>query len=90
MASLRIEADREHCLGLFENSIGLVTALGPVLGYEACSRIARRALNEQRTVADIVLEEGLMTEARLSELLRLEALTRPSRIAMAAATSPKL
>ncbi|MGB7916860.1 MAG: lyase family protein, partial [Rhodomicrobium sp.] len=85
-----IEANREHCLSLVENSIGLVTALGPVLGYEACSRIARRALNEQRTVADIVLEEGLMTEARLSELLRLEALTRPSRIAMAAATSPKL
>jgi aspartate ammonia-lyase len=85
-----IEADREHCLSLVENSIGLVTALGPVLGYEACSRIARRALNERRTVADIVLEEGLLTETRLNELLRLETLTRPSRIVMAAATSPKL
>jgi aspartate ammonia-lyase len=70
--------------------IGLVTALDPVLGYEACSRIARRALNERRMVADIVLGEGLLTETRLNELLRLEALTRPSRIAMAAATSPKL
>jgi aspartate ammonia-lyase len=84
-----IEVDRERCLGLVENSIGLVTALGPVLGYETCSRIARRALDERRTVADIVLEEGLLTEARLNELLRLEALTRPSRIVMAAATMPK-
>jgi len=35
-----IEADRERCLGLVENSIGLVTPLGPVLGHETCSRIA--------------------------------------------------
>jgi aspartate ammonia-lyase len=84
-----IEADRERCLGLVENSIGLVTALGPVLGYEACSRIARRALDERRTIAEVVLEEGLLTKARLNEVLRLEAMTRPSRIAMAAVTMPK-
>src|ERR1700730_12675352 len=47
-----IEAHRERCLGLVENSIGLVTALGPVLGYEECSRIARRALDERRTIAE--------------------------------------
>lgn len=74
-----IEADREHCLALVENSIGLVTALSPVLGYDACSRIARRALDEKRPVAEIVLEEGLLTETRLNELLLLEALTGPSR-----------
>ena len=84
-----IEADRERCLALVENSIGLVTALGPVLGYETCSRIARRALDEQRTVAAIVLEEGLLTEARLSELLRLETMTRPSRIVLSASVTPK-
>jgi aspartate ammonia-lyase len=84
-----IEADRERCLGLVENSIGLVTALGPVLGYEACSRIAGRALDEGRTIAEVVLEEGLLTETKLNELLRLEAMTRPSRIAMAAVTKPK-
>jgi aspartate ammonia-lyase len=84
-----IEADRARCLGLVENSIGLVTALGPVLGYEACSRIARRALDEGRTIAEVVLEQGLLTEARLNDLLRLEAMTRPSRIVMAAVTKPK-
>jgi hypothetical protein len=47
------------------------------------TRIARRALDERCTIAKIVLEEGLLTEARLNELLRLEAMTRPSRIAMA-------
>ena len=84
-----IEADRERCLGFVENSIGLVTALGPVLGHETCSRIARRALDERRTIAELVMEEGLLTEARLKELLRLEAMTRPSRIAMTAPVKPR-
>ncbi|WP_084572609.1 aspartate ammonia-lyase [Methylocapsa aurea] len=84
-----IEADRERCLSLVENSIGLVTALGPVLGYETCSHIARRALTEGRRVADIILEEGLLTEAQLNDLLKLETMTRPSRMAMAASAAPK-
>jgi aspartate ammonia-lyase len=82
-----IEADREQCMLLVENSIGLVTALGPTLGYETCSRIAKRALAEKRRVSDLVLEEGLLTEAQLTELLRLDAMTRPSR---ANTVAPKL
>jgi aspartate ammonia-lyase len=74
-----ITANREHCLDLVNNSIALVTALGPALGYEVSSRVARRALNENRRVRDIVLEEGLLKEDELDELLRVEAMTRPSR-----------
>ncbi|CAO4154642.1 Aspartate ammonia-lyase [Methylorubrum aminovorans] len=74
-----IEADRERCRALVQGSIGLVTALAPTLGYEASSRIARRALKENRAVADLVLEEGLLTEAQLNELLELEAMTHPTR-----------
>ena len=75
-----IEADRERCLALVEDSIGLVTALGPALGYETSSRIAKRALDERRRVADLVLEEGLLSEAELKEALGLEAMTKPSRV----------
>lgn len=74
-----IEADREHCLDLVENSVGLVTALGPTLGYEATSRIAKRALFERRRVADIVLEEQLLSREQLDLLLRIETMTAPSR-----------
>ena len=73
------EADRERCRRLVQGSIGLVTALAPTLGYEASSRIARRALKENRAVADLVLEEGLLTEAQLNGLLELEAMTHPTR-----------
>jgi len=74
-----IEADRERCRSLVQGSIGLITALAPSLGYEASSRVARRALKENRSVADIVLEEKLLTEAQLNQLLELEAMTRPAR-----------
>ncbi len=74
-----IEANRDHCKALVEGSIGLVTALGPALGYETCSRVAKRALAENRSVAEIVLEEGLLTEAQLRDLLQLDAMTRPLR-----------
>jgi aspartate ammonia-lyase len=74
-----IEVDRERCESLVRGSIALVTALVPALGYEASSRVARRALAERRSVAEIVLDEGLLTEVQLNELLQLEAMTRPSR-----------
>ena len=74
-----IEVDRERCESLVRNSIGLVTALVPTLGYEASSRVARRALAEGRSVADVVLDEGLLTDVQLSQLLRVEAMTHPSR-----------
>lgn len=74
-----IEADRERCRNLVQGSIGLITALAPTLGYEASSRVARRALQETRSVADIVLEEKLLSEAQLNELLELETMTHPAR-----------
>lgn len=74
-----IEVNRDRCESLVRGSIGVVTALVPALGYEVSSRIARRALAEDRSVAEIVLDEGLLTEVQLNELLQLEAMTRPSR-----------
>lgn len=74
-----ITANREHCRELVENSIGLVTALGPALGYEKSSHIARRALAENRKIAELVLEEGLLTPFQLEEMLRIETMTAPSR-----------
>ena len=41
-----IQANRERCRQYVENSIGLVTALNPVLGYEKSAAIAREALDD--------------------------------------------
>ena len=74
-----ITANPEHCKELVLNSIGIVTALNPTLGYENSSRIAKRALQENRSVYDLVLEEGLLTKAELDDLLRPELMIKPKK-----------
>jgi aspartate ammonia-lyase len=52
-----------------EQSIGIVTALVPVIGYDEASAIAKEALAKDRGVYDIVLERGMMTREKLDEVL---------------------
>jgi aspartate ammonia-lyase len=53
----------------FQNSIGLVTALNPLLGYETSSKLAKDALTSGRSVYDLVLEQGLMSKEELDNAL---------------------
>ena len=60
-----------------EHSIGIVTALVPILGYERATEIAKEALDSGRGVFDLVLDRGLMTRADLDRVLNPEAMTAP-------------
>ncbi len=62
-----IEADRERCAELLEGSLVTVTALNPCIGYAEASRVARQALKTRRSIRDVVLAEGLMTEEQLEQ-----------------------
>jgi aspartate ammonia-lyase len=75
-----IEANRDVCRQYVENSIGLVTALVPVLGYEKSAAIAKEALKTGGSVLDLVLEKGWMTKERLDDMLRPENMTDPREI----------
>ncbi len=72
-----ITANRDRCRKLVENSIGLVTALNPLIGYENSSAIAKEALETNRSVYDLVLEKGLLTKEKLDEVLSPESMMRP-------------
>ncbi|MBN2149240.1 MAG: aspartate ammonia-lyase [Anaerolineales bacterium] len=72
-----ITANREHCRVMVERSIGLVTALNPILGYDRSTEIANEALQTGRAVVDIVLEKGYLSKAELDDLLSPENMTRP-------------
>ncbi len=74
---LGITANREHCRRMVERSIGLVTALNPVLGYEKSTEIAQEAMETGGSVYEIVLEKGYLTKAELDDLLKPENMTRP-------------
>jgi aspartate ammonia-lyase len=62
-----IEADRERCRELLEGSLVTVTALNPYIGYAVAAQVAKVALLTRRSIRDVVLAEGLMSEAQLDE-----------------------
>lgn len=67
-----ITANAEHCRQMVHNSIGLVTALSPVLGYERCTEVAKEALVTNSSVYDLVLDKGWMTKEELEHWLSPE------------------
>lgn len=75
-----ITANVDVCRGMVENSIGLVTALNPVLGYEICSGLAKEALKDNRSVYELVLEKNLLTQAELDEIMRPENMIHPTKM----------
>ncbi len=75
-----IQANRDVCRGYVENSIGLVTALVPVIGYEPSAAIAKEALKTGGSVYELVLEKGLLSQAQLDDMLRPENMTDPREI----------
>ena len=66
---LGITVNKERCYEMVKNSIGIVTALNPYIGYKTCTKVAKEALDTNRSVYDIVLEQGLMTQEKLDEAL---------------------
>jgi aspartate ammonia-lyase len=75
-----LTANREICRKYVENSIGLVTAMVPVLGYEQSAAIAKEALKTGGSVYHLILEKGLLSQAQLDDMLRPENMTDPRQI----------
>jgi len=67
-----ITANVKRCRDLVEGSIGIVTALNPVLGYETSTALAKEALETNRGVYELVLEKNLLTKEELDQLLAPE------------------
>lgn len=74
-----ITANVEHCRNMVLNSIGIVTALNPTLGYETSTKLAKKALEYNRSVYDLVLEENLLSKEMLDELLSPERMIKPQK-----------
>lgn len=72
-----ITANRDRLRAIVENSIGIVTALNPYIGYGNATEVAQEALAGGRSVYDLVLEKGLLTRAQLDDILQPAMLTAP-------------
>lgn len=64
-----ITANPEVCEKMVKNSIGIVTALNPYIGYKKSTQIAKEALQTGKSVYELVLEHGLLSKERLDEIL---------------------
>ena len=64
-----LEADRERCEGLIEESLAMCTALAPVIGYDQAAAIAKQAHETGRTVREVALAEKVLPEEELKSLL---------------------
>ncbi len=72
-----ITANEERCRDLVENSVGIITAISPHVGYQKAADIAKKALKTGESVRNLILQEKLMDEEELSRVLDPINMTEP-------------
>lgn len=72
-----ITANVEHCADLVNNSVGIITALCPHVGYQASADVAKKAIKTGEPVRKLIVEEGLLKEEELDLILDPIQLTQP-------------
>ena len=65
----KLEADREHCEERVEQSMALATALNPAIGYDKASEVAKEAMKSGKTIREVAIEKGYLTESEADEVL---------------------
>lgn len=72
-----ITANRERCESLVENSVGIITAICPYVGYAKAAQIAKTAIKTGESIRKLVMEEGILSEEQLDIILDIMAMTKP-------------
>jgi aspartate ammonia-lyase len=74
-----ITANEDVLKKYIERSVGIVTALNPVLGYEKTTELAKEALQSGKGILELIREKKLLTEAQIKELLDPQKMTAPNK-----------
>ena len=72
-----ITANEAHCKAMVMNSIGIVTALNPHIGYKNSTKIAKEALETGASVYDLVLKYNILSVEELDKILDPENMLAP-------------
>ncbi len=75
-----ITANVERCREYVHNSIGIVTALNPVIGYKNSTKIAKEAMETGRGVYELVIEHGILSKEDLDTILLPENMIKPVKL----------
>jgi fumarate hydratase class II len=74
-----ITADKKRCLDYAERTLMMVTRLTPKIGYDNAAKIAKKAMAENKSLREVVLEEGILPKDKLGEILDLKKMTKGGR-----------
>ncbi len=72
-----IEANKEHCEEMIEKSLAMVTALAPVIGYDAAAKIAKESYATGKTVREVALAHKVLPPDKLAKILDPWRMTEP-------------
>ncbi len=72
-----IKPNEDSCRTYLEKSLGLVTALNPIIGYASAAEVAKEAQASGRSIKEIILEKGYLNEDQITEILDPGPLTEP-------------
>ena len=75
-----ITANEEHCINEVHHSIGVVTALNPVIGYKNSTNIAKEALETGKSVYQLILDHGILTKEEIDQILSPENMIHPVKL----------
>ncbi|MBN2383679.1 aspartate ammonia-lyase [bacterium] len=75
-----IRANEERCRELLDNSLALVTALVPIIGYDQAAQLAKIALSTGRKIREVALESGSLDQETLERILDPSTMTHPGAI----------
>ncbi|UCE43263.1 MAG: aspartate ammonia-lyase [Candidatus Aminicenantes bacterium] len=73
-----IEPNVERCRYYANNTLGLATALSPFIGYAQAAEVAKQSLAKGKSLIEIVLEMGLLTEEEIQKILDAKKMTEPN------------
>jgi len=72
-----IEANKKRCEEMIEKSLAMVTALAPVIGYDAAAKIAKESFATGKTVREVALAHKVLPEDKLNKILDARRMTHP-------------
>lgn len=75
-----ITADAERCKEYAERSLALVTAIAPEIGYDKAAAVFKRALKENKSIRQAIVDEGILTREEVDRILDLRKLTKGGRV----------
>jgi len=74
-----ITADRKRCLDYADRSLMVVTATTPHIGYDNAAKVAKKAMAENKSIREVILEEKLLSREKLDAVLDLKKMTKGGR-----------